>query len=68
MDDIAIGGQLLSDNMEKADYHIQIYERNLDETRKRKLVQDLTPAFAELFGLDKQRKEEDMAKSFPYYY
>lgn len=44
-----------------ADYHIAIHERNLDETKKRRLVDELTPAFARLLGLDTDR-EEDLAK------
>lgn len=62
LEDIAIGVQLLSEKPDKtADYHIAIHERNLDETKKRRLVDELTPAFARLLGLDTDR-EEDLAK------
>ncbi len=58
LEDMVIGGELLSEHNDKAaDYHILIRERNLDERKKKALVDKLTPLFARIFNLNEENEE-----------
>ncbi len=59
LEDMVIGDELLSEHNDKAaDYHILISERNLDEKKKKALVDKLTPLFARIFNLTEENEEQ----------